>query len=45
MFHISVGLLFTLIGAAFGVGMYIAPSLNRLLGRFLARRHHRAQPR
>jgi hypothetical protein len=44
MFHMSVGLLFTVIGAAFGLGLYVAPALNKLLGRILLRRH-RPQPR
>jgi triphosphoribosyl-dephospho-CoA synthetase len=45
MFQMSVGLLFTVIGAAFGVGLYVAPMLNKLLGRLLLRRQRRAQPR
>jgi hypothetical protein len=42
MFHISVGLFLTSLGGAFGLGLLVAEPINRLLGRYLARRAARS---
>jgi hypothetical protein len=40
MGSIGVGLVVTLMGLAYGLGLLTGDWVNKALGRFLARRHH-----